>query len=117
MNALIMRLNSYSGFIPIFYDSLVEVGRCCEIYSERLEFKKDLGASILEYNIHSPRKELCRDIISRIVEIKKIGLGYWDEFLKGRLRVRNQIVIYETNFSLSMSIIALLICSKYGYLS
>jgi len=86
MNAFIFKLKHYTGFIPIFYDSLIEIGRCSEGVVDNQEPTKEFDDFIQQYDVQPYRTDLCQAIISRILDVKQIGLKYWEAFVTGRLQ-------------------------------
>ena len=87
MNAFLFKLKHYTGFIPIFFDSLVEIGRCAESTLENQEPTKEFDDFIQQYNVQPYRTGLSQAITSRMLDIKQIGLKYWEAFVAGRLQV------------------------------
>jgi len=118
MNAFLFKLKHYTGFIPIFFDSLVEIGRCAESTTENQEPTKEFDDFIQQYNVQPYRTGLNQAITSRMLDIKQIGLKYWEAFVTGRLQVILSIKQRKENndFLLRQSIPCtnLLTRSKFG---
>lgn len=88
MSVFIEKLPEYPGLISVFYHSILEIATCPETFSATHEHK-NIQQRVLEYNVHQPRTGLCKDIISKIPQIKLKGIDYWETFITDRFQVEN----------------------------
>ncbi len=89
MGAFLDKIKQYTGFIPLYIESFMELAKAPEPQNKTLKKKGSTTSIGPMPRVTPPTREISREIIKFMTHIKLLGIDYLEKFVTGGLEVNS----------------------------